>query len=151
MAKATTKTKTEQRATRTLIVHCKGDTLRKIEVPVAYAVTYGPIAVGARNISGESPNVLRIYTDSKKSSLMAVFRDVVSFYDDQVLITERRTKTESRTVEKQGNSSGRTVVAQVRQTKWVDPLAEDDGGDSSDVDTLSFKSLSGPEVNSVEF
>lgn len=122
---------------RTLLLECSGGVVRKIRVDEDWIVTFGPIAVGeSRRSQGESPNVLRVYSDAGRKNLKACHRDVISFHDEQVEVSERVIKTKSKTVKDERGPRGSSYTAEVRRTVWRDPFSdeyEDDEDDDNDM------------------
>ena len=117
------KAKTASPPTRTLLVETKTG-LRKLEIPEGWIFTYGPVTVGGRN-DGNSPNVLRLYEDSTKKNLLAVYRDVISISDTRVQLTERKVKKKTHIYSNQGPNKDQQYVAEVRKTDWVNPFADE--------------------------
>lgn len=110
-------------ATRTLMLETKTG-LRKLDMPEGWIFTYGPVTIGGRN-DGNSPNVLRLYEDSTKKNLLAVYRDVISVSDTRVQITERKVQKKSHVYSNQGPNKDQQYVAEVRKTSWVNPFANE--------------------------
>lgn len=110
-------------ATRTLMLETKTG-LRKLDMPEGWIFTYGPVTIGGRN-DGNSPNVLRLYEDSTKKNLLAVYRDVISVSDTRVQITERKVQKKSHVYSNQGPNKDQQYVAEVRKTSWVNPFADE--------------------------
>ncbi|MEB3212683.1 MAG: hypothetical protein VKL39_15090 [Leptolyngbyaceae bacterium] len=132
---------------KTLIVELKDGKDRKITIPDDWIITFGPVAIGARS-SDDSSHVLRLYGDSGKKQLKAVFRNVRSFHEEGIQIFEKVVRKKNKTFRKEGANGGQTYSAEVRQTTWRNPF-EDDPEVSDDFD-VSENALSLPGSMSSE-
>lgn len=138
------KAKTAEPEIRTLLVTMKNGNIRKIDIPADWIVSYGPVAVGARNNHGDSPNVLRIYSDVGRKNLKAVFKDVVSFVDESISILERVTKTKKKAFNKKAGNGNQSYTAEVRRTFWRDPFADTEDDNNEDDLTEDVLALENP-------
>ena len=134
--------KTGKPAIRTIFAQMNNGSLRKIEIPHEWVITFGPIAFAARNNGGESPNVLRIYSSKAKTSLMAVFRDVVSVTDASIVVTEKVIKKRQKVFVKKEDNGEQQYAAELRRTVWQNPYADEPDADENDFDE-SILSLPG--------
>lgn len=129
--------------TRTLIVNSKGGEVRRIVIPKDWTLTYGPVVVGAsrQDHGGQSPNVLRIYSDAGKKNLMAVFRNVEDLMDEAVELRVKVTKAKTKSFVREEANGQQVYNAVIKKTTWRDPNAdveEDDGGDDLPETILSL-------------
>lgn len=133
--------------TKTLHIEMTKGNDRKITIPSDWTITFGPVAIGARNL-GESPNVLRLYADAGKKHLKAVFRGVAAFHEEGIEIAEKVVRTKKRTFKRGEKNGEQTYAAEVRQTSWRNPFADDDD-EGSEFD-LDEDALQLPAVKSGE-
>lgn len=124
----------EDEATRTLYAELNGGNMRKITIPASWVITFGPIAVGVGRNGQESPNVLRIYSDAKRSDLVAVYRDIKAVSDERVMVTEKTTRSKKKVFNKAGPKGDQSFAAEVRSTKWVNPFADEPETGDDDFD-----------------
>lgn len=110
--------------TKTLLVQMRDAKDRKITIPEDWTITFGPIAVGARS-DGNSAHVLRLYADAGKKHLKAVFRNVTSFHEEGIDIREKVVRKKNKSFRRAGMKGDQTYSAEVRQTSWVDPFADE--------------------------
>lgn len=120
--------------TRTLYAEIHGGNMRKITIPVSWVITFGPIGVGQRRDGSESPNVLRIYSDARRTDLVAVYRDIKTVSDERVIVTERTTKKKQKVFNKAGPKGNQSFAAEARKTEWVNPFADEPEADDSGFD-----------------
>lgn len=118
--------------TRTLYAELNGGNMRKIEIPSDWVVTFGPIAVGVGRNGQESPNVLRIYSDTKRTDLVAVYRDVKAVSDERVKVTEKTVKKKQKVFQKNGPNGNQQWAAEIRKTEWKNPFADEPEADDED-------------------
>lgn len=109
------------KGSRTLILTIKSGSQRRITIPSGYAITFGPLIPGLKQISNGHTGVaaLRIY-DSDKDQV-ACFTDVLAFRDASLMIEEKVTRTERKVVRKNSHEGSRDVEVEARVTEWVNP------------------------------
>lgn len=128
--------------TKTLLVQLQDGKDRKIVIPEDWVITFGPIGVGSRH-DGNSTHVLRLYADAGKKHLKAVFRNVVAFHEEGIEILEKVTRRRNKTFKKRGQRGEQTYAAEVRQTSWEDPFADEPDAEANDFE-VSEDALSLP-------
>lgn len=139
----------EKASTRTILIEVKGGKVRRLVIPDYCHLTFGPVAIGAKQFNGESPNVLRVYGDAKRTNLLAVYRDVLSFHDEEVQLTERIIKAKTKRYRDDRANGGREYTAEVRRTVWRDPFSDDADDDDDDLtDDVLALPWAGEEVPS---
>lgn len=126
----------ESGATRTLYAELNGGNMRKITIPSSWVITFGPIGVGVARNGQDSPNVLRIYSDAKRSDLVAVYRDIKAVSDERVIVTEKTTRKKKKVFNKAGPKGDQSFAAEVRSTKWVNPFADEPETDDDFDETM---------------
>lgn len=109
--------KTATPETKILLMDCQGGKKRRVTVPNAYKVTFGPIIPNERGNHGG--NALRIYESKERQ--VAVFTDVIAFREEALKVEELVTKTESRRMGKNAPGADRDAVMEVKITEWRDP------------------------------
>lgn len=84
----------KEKEVKTYEVHTTEGVIKKITIPASWKVTLGPLVPGARRDRyGQNrpfPVVLRIY--ETKEQQRAMFPDVVSFRDLDIIVIEEETK-----------------------------------------------------------
>jgi len=118
---------------KTYIIETKGGMLRKVTVPEAWKVTFGPLMPGTR---GDQALALRFYEAGDKQR--AVFVDVKSFRDASIPVRERVTKTKAQRVRRDAPGGAKDVVMEARITEWRDPDGEEVTNTDEDFLELSF-------------
>lgn len=129
---------------KTLILEIKGGKERRMTIPADWVITFGPVAVGARFNGDDSVNCLRLYSDVKKTQLKAVFRNVVSFFEEGIEIREKVVRKKRKTFTRNEKNGAQSYQAEVRQTTWRDPFSdEEDEGTEFDLsdDALQLQAL----------
>lgn len=115
MTKATTAAK------KTYLLETRGGSQRKLTVPAAWKVTFGPTTPYEKKDGYHGKDhvwALRLYEGTK---LRGIFTDVKSFRDMDIAIIEKRIRTKRQVMEKASKSGGKAVVAEARIEEWVDP------------------------------
>ena len=120
--------------TRTIFVEVKSGTLRRIEIPEDWHISFGPVAVGVSRNGVESPNVLRIYADVQRKNLVAVYRDVISISDARVKVTDKKVHKREKKFIKKGGNGEQVCAAEIRKTVWSDPFADEPDAEEQDFD-----------------
>lgn len=118
--------------TKTLILEMQGNKDRKVVVPADWTITFGPIGVGSRSGDGNSAHVLRLYSDAGKTKLKAVFRNIVAFHEEGIIILEKVVRKKAKTFKKAGANGDQHYSAEVRQTSWTNPYADDPEAEADD-------------------
>lgn len=135
------KKKTTEKMT-TYILTMLGGGLRKVTVPSAYKVTFGPLVMPKKGDGGGYAEnnsrtlCLRFYEGTTQR---AVFTDVRSFRDQSIPIEERITRTKTQVVAKHAPTGRRNVEVQASVSEWVNP---DEPQESSAADN-SFLQIEG--------
>ena len=91
----------------TCVLELKDGGLRRVTVPSAWKVTFGPLAPA--NKGGNGGLCLRMYEDNTRQR--AIFTDVRTFRDASIPIEERVTKTDEQVVW-QETPEGREAIRQ---------------------------------------
>lgn len=97
--------------------------VRKVTVPSAWKVTFGPLIAG--KTGGPGTLALRFYENNKENQ-RAIFTDVNSFRDEAIPIMEKVTRTKQQVMRKDGPAGSRDVIVEARMTEWVDPNKPED-------------------------
>lgn len=121
--------------TKTLILEMHKGAERRITIPAHWAITFGPVAIGAKYSSSDgSANVLRLYEDVGRKHLKAVFKDVRAFFEEGIEIVERKTETKKKTYNQMNEKTGKMEAyqAEVKRKTWVNPYAEDEEDDADE-------------------
>lgn len=114
----------------TLLLTMKDGTLKKIEIPAKWKVTFGPLFPGSKGAPPGGGVALRLYDGSLQK---ACFTDVESFRDMSIGIVERVTTTKQESYRKQGDEQGEVIVAEVQVHEWRNP--DEPKGNSKDADS----------------
>lgn len=99
------------------------DGMRKVTVPAAWRVTFGPLIAGDKG--GHGTLCLRFYENNKENQ-RAIFTDVRTFRDESIPIMEKVTRTKQQVMRKDGPGGSRDVIVEARMTEWVDPNKPED-------------------------
>ena len=109
---------------RTYLLEMNDGSKRKITVPSAWKVTFGPAVVATRNtstnkFSGRIPMAIRFY--ESKDQQRAIFTDVINFRDMSIPILEERVevKTKRGTLSVDGANRNVSMNATIKQ--WLNP------------------------------
>lgn len=132
-------------ATKTLILEMTKGAERRITIPADWAITFGPVAIGAKyNSHDGGANVLRLYADAGRKQLKAVFKDVRSFFEEGIEIVERKTETKKKTYNQMNEATGKMEAfqAEVKRKTWVNPYADEDDDDMDDFDNFDVTPVS---------
>lgn len=113
---------------RTYLLEMNNGTRKKVTVPDAWRVTFGPLVPGSKDGSVNSRQAicLRFYegADAGKGKQHAVFTNVESFRVlDEISIEEERIESREETLVRQGDESGEQVVVRAEAKTWVNPDA----------------------------
>lgn len=112
-------------AMTTYILELTNGNLRKVTVPSAWKVTFGP-AVPFSPGKGPTYNVehkgyaIRFYEKNKENQ-RAIFTDVRSFRDSAIQIEERVTSSKKQNMRKETKGGFRDVEVEARVTEWINP------------------------------
>ena len=105
-----------------LITHEDG-TERKITVPSAWKVTFGPAARGANKAGGGAnykvPLALRFYENETKQR--AIFTDVVSFRDLSIKIEVKRKSVQEKHGFMEYEGQRKATTFQATTEEWINP------------------------------
>lgn len=117
--------------TKTLILEMNKGNDRKVVIPADWTITFGPIGVGARH-DGNSTHVLRLYEDAGKKKLKAVFRNITAFHEEGIDILEKVVRKKNKQFVKKGSKGEQVYAAEVRQTMWRNPYADEPDAEGDD-------------------
>jgi hypothetical protein len=119
MTKPKEKTKPDGKMKTYLLNLVKGGQ-RKITIPAAWKITFGPLLPGSRGqYNGERGICLRVYETKERQR--AVFTDVESFRDMEVVCEEKITKTDRQTVKRKYPEGDKWVEVEARVEEWRNP------------------------------
>jgi hypothetical protein len=109
------------------LLETKSGSQRKLTVPRDWKVTFGPTVPFERKNSGRYDEcwALRLYEGDK---LRAVLTDVRNFRDLDIEVLEKRISSKRQVIEKASKKGGKTVVAEAKIEKWVDPDDPEEAG-----------------------
>ncbi len=118
-------------ATLTIIMGCKNGSLRRVTFPANWKITFGSVNPGGKVYDPANHGLcLRLYENKDKQR--AVFTDVMWFRDEALPVTERVTRKRTKRIGKHGTKNDNVVVAEMREHKWVDPLADEEDESAED-------------------
>lgn len=140
MAKTSTRTKSPSNrpdATRSprmtvYALRLKSGGERRVTVPTAYKLTFGPTVPYLKHSSGAHGDgtwALRFYDGN---NLKCIFTDVSSFRDMSIQVLEKRTRSKRQTIEKAAKYGGRSAVVEATIETWVDPDSPDEANETDE-------------------
>lgn len=122
-----TRKTTAKAATTTYLLDLGNGNKRRITVPTAWKVTFGPAVPFSgkdRGYTGSerSGYALRFYEGNKENQ-RAIFTDVRAFRDQSLAVEEMVTRTKHQTVRKSTEHGVKDVMVEARVTEWINPDA----------------------------
>lgn len=113
----------------TYALKLKGGGERRVTIPTAYRLTFGPTVPYVKHGNGSHGDgtwALRLYDGER---LKSIFTDVVSFRDMDIKVLEKHTRSKRQVVEKAAKFGGRTAVVEATVETWVDPDEPDEANE----------------------
>ena len=124
-------------AMKTYVLDMKSGGQRKVTVPAAWKVTFGPLVPGTRDGNGNSNLCLRFYESANQQR--AVFANVVAFRDESIQILEKVTRKQAQTVYRDAPGGRKSFVVEAHASSWQNP-------DAPEVPDDEFLALPGAEA-----
>ena len=127
---------TDKPETKTYLMELKGGKLRRVTVPAAWKVTFGPLVPSEIRHGDVRTFALRFY--ESKEQQRAVFTDVIAFRDISLPVEERVSKIKQKMVHKDAPNGRREMMVEARITEWRNPDAPEDDHVEADQEFLAI-------------
>lgn len=108
----------------TYLLDMKDGTKKKVVVPSAWRVTFGPLVPGSKNADYSHSGLYLRFYESGKEDQRAVFGDVVSFRDMSIKIQVEHVENKSEAAYvRTGDGNEQQVILEGQIRQWIDPDA----------------------------